>query len=214
MFGLRRVTALGRETHTAALRLLDWRRAGQCTFGSSAPARSQRITRCCGTWGLHQLDPTMAEDGDARWPFAGHPATEMAVCQAPGQRDGRLPGARPAQRARNLAKVGWAAAQLTRGWGASGAGSPGNRCDQNHKIVKLDVYEYALLPPRRPRARDATRAPRSARPRRRAPAGAVPRRARPVTLERSLVLAAANGEVPHQSTQSLALGLGTSACGS
>ena len=30
--------------------------------------------------------------------FARHSASEMAVCQAPGQRDGRLPGIRPAQR--------------------------------------------------------------------------------------------------------------------
>ena len=39
------------------------------------------------------------QGGDARWPFARHPASEMAVCQAPGQRDGRLPGIRPALRA-------------------------------------------------------------------------------------------------------------------
>ena len=39
------------------------------------------------------------QGGDARWPFARHPASEMAVCQAPGQRDGRLPGTRPALRA-------------------------------------------------------------------------------------------------------------------
>ena len=39
------------------------------------------------------------QGGDARWPFARHPASEMAVRQAPGQRDGRLPGIRPALRA-------------------------------------------------------------------------------------------------------------------
>eukprot|EP01043_Picozoa_sp_COSAG02_P019200 COSAG02_NODE_918_length_15945_cov_5.640752_3_plen_168_part_00 len=46
----------------------------------------------------------------ARWPFARHPASEMAVCQAPGQLRGPPPTRLWPSSRRNLAKVGWAAA--------------------------------------------------------------------------------------------------------
>ena len=40
-------------------------------------------------------DITFGHGGDARWPFARQRAGEMAVRQAPDQRDGRLPGKGP-----------------------------------------------------------------------------------------------------------------------
>ena len=81
------------------------------------------------------------QGGDARWPFARHPASEMAVCQAPGQRDGRLPGIRPALRAAahptlakfregNLAKVGW------RTWPKSGGPWAAALLNDNKKILQ------------------------------------------------------------------------------
>ena len=56
------------------------------------------------SFGRAQLRLAFGQGGDARWPFARHPASEMAVCQAKGRRPsdfGQVP---------NLAEVAWAAA--------------------------------------------------------------------------------------------------------
>eukprot|EP01043_Picozoa_sp_COSAG02_P010109 COSAG02_NODE_350_length_24063_cov_47.131447_7_plen_138_part_00 len=65
-----------------------------CEFGRRARWPFARRSAKAAT-----RDGRLPGNGPARWPFARHPASEMAVCQASGQLSSR-----------NLAKAGWAAA--------------------------------------------------------------------------------------------------------